>query len=503
MAMRDHSPVIIDRFNGLWQRGDDENCPIDHWRDCNNIKFIGNNKFGTRDGVGISQTATGPLGDIVRIYNFPQPTGNTYIVLTYDGANGKIYHVVNATTMYGPLLTIAGMTDFAFVPYAGRAYISPFTTYAVNGLNVEKGMTGEFLYVYKGDGTAAFKAAGDAPTGTLGVANGAAGFTDAGAKVFGVVFEFDTGFLSAPGALVEFTTSSTNSVSFSSVPISASAHCVKRHIVASITIDNYDGNVTGYDLFFIPLATINDNTTTTLSDISFYDADLLEDASHLFDNYSEIPAGAALTLYHNRLMLAATYTDISLIIASAIGEPEAISQINGLMIVPPEGNPITNMNELRDVLYVNKRTKTGAFVDNGGEPATWQYSIIDNALGCPVHGVGTVLDSGSNNVDFFIVATYQGINLFNGKYQYPELTYKIDALWQGLDQNEFRKIQIVNNPLMKEFYIVLPTGILLVGNYSNGLDYKSIRWTKWSLSISINTIAMVNINDLVIGSNNS
>jgi hypothetical protein len=65
-------------------------------------------------------------------------------------------------------------------PYSGRAYITPFTTELVGSLNRERGLTGEFVYVYKGDGTAARKAAGNKPTVNVTVANGAAGFTDAG-----------------------------------------------------------------------------------------------------------------------------------------------------------------------------------------------------------------------------------------------------------------------------------------------------------------------------------
>src|SRR5215469_168861 len=146
MPLRDHPGKVLDTFNGWWDRGDPENTPPDHWRDCNNVHFTGNNKFATRDGLGPSQVISGPLGNIVRLYNYPQPTGNTLIILTYDGVNGKIYHYVNSTTAFGPLLTVAGMSDFAFVPYAGRAYISPFTSFVVNGLNIEKGLSGQPLY---------------------------------------------------------------------------------------------------------------------------------------------------------------------------------------------------------------------------------------------------------------------------------------------------------------------------------------------------------------------
>ena len=497
--LRDHSPIVIDKFNGLWQRGDVDNTPLDHWADCENVQLIGNNAFGTRDGINISQSAVGPLSNIKRIYNYPTSSANTYLVLIIDGANGKIYHVVNSTTVYGPILTVAGMTDFAFVPYAGRAYLSPFGTFTTGDLNIQKGLSGEFLYVYLGAGVAARKAAGATPAGTLTIANGGAGYTDAGFHLFGVVGETDTGYLSAPVAFASHTTSKTLSLNFSTVPLFSGTQWVKRHIVATKVIKSYTGNTTGYQYYFIPNATIPDNTTTTLNAQSFYDADLLEDASHLLDNLSEVPAGAVLTLYHNRLCLAATFTDISLMHVSELGEPEAFNQIEGLIIVPPDGNPITNAQELRDVLYVFKRSRTVSFIDNGDVPSSWPLIIIDNALGAPVHGIATVLDSGSASTDFLIVCTYQGINLFNGRYANPELSWKIDALWRALDRDLFRLIQIVNDPIKKQLYIILPTGNILVGNYANGMDPIKVRWTIWSFQIGVNTIAIVNIDDLVIG----
>lgn len=499
--MRDHTPVVLDTFNGLWKRGVEEEVPLDHFTDCNNIKFIGSKSFGTRDGIDISQLVEVPLENVKRIYNYPTPDGNTLIVLTWDADNseGNIYHVVDAFTVHGPLLTIEEMTDFAFLPYAGRGYISPFTSFDVGGLNVEKGLEDEFLYVYLGDGTAARKAAGVAPSGNMGIANGAAGHTDAGVHIFGVVFETDSGFLSEPGSLEAFTTSASLSVSFTAVPISGEASVVKRHIVVSKAITGYDGNLTGYDLFFIPGATIPDNITTVLANQSFFDADLLADASHLIDNFAEIPAGAVLTLYHNRLCLAATFDDISVVWVSAPGEPEAINEINGLLVMNLDGNPITNAQELRDVLYTFKRSKTSSFVDNGDVPSSWPQTIIDNALGTSVHGIATVIDSGSASVDFLIICTYQGISLFNGLYASPELSWKIETYWRELDRNEFRKIQILNASIQKEIYIVLPDRTMLMGNYGNGMDPKKMRWTPWSFIMGVNTIAVVNIDEIIFG----
>ena len=508
MAVRDHVGISIDKFNGLWRRGDIDTTPIDHFSESDNIDFIGNNSFGTRPGIAISQSVFVPLSNIKRIYNYPTQNANTLIVLAYNSLTGigSIHHVVDPLTVYGPILSIQGMTDFAFVSYAGRGYISPFSNYVNGALTFQKGLANQFVYVYAGDGTPARKAAGSGMTGTMTIANGAAGFTDAGFKVFGIVTQTISGYNSPPTILTGFTTSAGNSVSFGNIPTSGDPNVVKRLLVSTITIPLFNGNLDGYQFFFVPNAVINNNTDTFLNNISFYDAALLADASALLQNYTSIPAGAVLSLYHNRLLVAATFTDISLVLVSQPGEPEAINQISGLIVVPLDGNPITNAQELRDVLYVFKRAKTVAYADNGGDPSSWPIIPIDAALGTSVHGIATVLDSGAASVDFLIICTYQGINLFNGTYitsmynaPTNELTWKIADLWSSLDRNQFGNIQIINSPTHKRIYVVLPTRQLLVGNYSNGLDWKSIRWSPWSFRMGVNSIAIHNIDDIILG----
>lgn len=495
--MRDHQPIVLDKFNGLWSRGNTEETPLDHFSDCNNLKYIGSATFATRDGIARHQSVAVPLGNIQRIYNYPTTDKNTILVLI---SGGLIYHVVDSVTVYGPILSIAAMTDFGYAPYSGRAYITPFTTELVGGLNRERGLNGEFLYVYKGDGTPARKAGGTAPTTLITPANGAAGHTDAGVHIFGYVYETDTGYLTAPGGLKVFTTGAALSVSFSTVANSPDTFAAKKHIVASKVIQDYNGDLNGYDLFFIPDATIPNNTTTTLSNISFYDADLLDDATHLKDNFATIAAGVGLCVYHNRLCLYTQYDNISLVRVSFTGEPEAFSEISGLLEVTPDGNPITNAAELRDVLYIFKRSKTISFVDNGGEPTEWPQSTVDNAVGTGVHGIATVLDTGSSNIDYLIVGSYKGIILFNGTYILPELSWKIQALWAAQDfKTKNRIIQILNDSVNQVIYCVLTDRTMLYGDYSNGFDPKSIRWSPWSFAVHVNTIALVNVSELLLG----
>lgn len=495
--MREHQGIVLDKFNGFWSRGNVEETPLDHFSECDNIQYSGSATFGTRDGIGRHQDVAVPLGNILRMYNYPTSDKNTLLVLT---SGGQIYHVVDATTVYGPILTILTMEDFGFAPYSGRAYITPFKTELVGGLNRERGLDNEFLYVYKGDGNPARKAGGTAPTTNITPANGAAGHTDAGVHIFGYVYETDTGYLTPPGGLVAFTTGAALSVSFSTVANSPDTFAAKKHIVASKVIQDYNGDVNGYDLFFVPDATIPNNTTTTLSNISFYDADLLDDATHLKDNFSELAAGVGLCIYHNRLCLYTEYDNISLVRVSFTGEPEAFSQITGLLEVTPDGNPITNAAELRDVLYVFKRSKTMSFVDTGDEPTTWPQSTVDNAMGTGVHGIATVLDTGASNIDYLVVGSYKGIILFNGTYILPELTWKIQTLWASQDfKTKNRIIQILNDSVKQRIYCILTDRTMLYGDYNNGFDPKAIRWSPWSFSVKVNSIALINISELLLG----
>lgn len=500
MALRDHQPLTLDKFNGLWSRGDIENTPLDHFSDCNNVQFFGPQGFSTRDGIDINQSVVAPLGNILRMYNYPTSDKNTLIVLVQVGGNGQIWHIVDSATIFGPILTIAGMFDFGFVPYNGRAYITPFITELIGGLNRERGMNGEFLYVYKGDGTAARKAAGAGPTTNLTPTNNGAGFTDAGLHIFGYVFETDTGYLSPPGGLVALTTLATSSVDFNNVAVSPSGAVVKRHIVASKVIQNYNGDPTGYDLFFIPGATIPNNVGTVLLAQSFFDIDLLEDATHLLDNFSEIAAGVNLGIYHNRLCLCTQFDNISIVRVSEAGEPEAINKISGFCLVPPNGNPVTNFAELRDVLYVMQRNKTVSFVDNGDVPSSWPISPVDAAMGCGVHGIATVVDSGSANIDYLLVASYLGLVMMNGRYILPELSWKVSFKWaQQTFKTNNRRIQIVNDSVNQKLYIVLTDRTILYANYSNGFDPKNIRWGPWSFDVKVNTLALINVSDLLLG----
>lgn len=624
--MRDHEPITIEEFNGLWKRGDEDSVPEDHASECNNVQYF-ESGVETRDGLDTLIAR----GNVLRIYNYKMQTGESLIILD---TNNDIYHALldGSNTVYGPILHVDGMTDFGFYPWAGRAYISPFGTFVDgNGVNYQKGLEDEFLYVYKGDGTSARKAAGNPPTNNddtplvafnsiidglidkgihvfavtfsdgiggdstgLGpsvlpviyapggkealinnIPIGGVGITerkiwatkaidpkdwdptipntfflvktindnttenttvsfadtdltvpfvvgalsnptsggitaqnsatdgncDLGLHIIGVVYETDTGFLTAPGPEVFAVQSFVNlnkAIDIANIPVSPDSFVTKRHLVASKAITNYNGDDHGYQLFFIPDGTIENNVDTTKT-VSFYDIDLLEDASYLMDNFAEIPAGVTLTEYAGRMVLTTTFDDISVAHLSAPGEPEAIDQVDGHIIMPLDGNPITNAQEYRGILYTYKKTRTRAWNDNGDVPSTWQGTTLDQGIGASVHGVAQVLDSGGVNVEYLLIVYFGGLYLFNGLYTEIPLTWKIEDLWQDIDRNDFANIQILNDTLGKNIYITLPERQILYGNWDDGLNPKDIKWALWTFDIETTTIALIQTDTLVIG----
>jgi len=514
-TVRDHEPVVIEEFGGWFDRGDDESCPSEHFTVCDNIQFY-NSAIETRSALDIYQNVASPLGRIRRIYDYVMQTGQSLLVLT-DG--GKIYHVIGATTVYGPILTIPTMEDFGFVAYNGRAYITPFKTYVdVNGVNYELGIKNEFLYVYKGDGTQARKAAGKGPTGSALTASlGSAGLTDFGDHLFAIVYETDTGYLTSlgPEVFAKLELTGTNKVLISNIPVSSDPFVKKRHIVATKWIPEYNGDQNGYQFFFVPGGNIDNNTDTT-KEIEFFDSDLISDASHLTDNFSEIPACVNLNTYHSRLVMVGEFgtdetlaglpTGIvdnrSLARLSFPGEPEAISKIDGLIIAPLDGNPLTNCQEFRDILYLFKKTRTFAYSDNFDEPATWEEEVLDQGVGAPVHGIATVLDTGGVNIDFLLIVDWSGLMLFNGTYARPEMSWKIEDYWMNLTRNDFRFMQIVNDSLGKKIWITLPPPnqhMMLHANYADGMDSQKIRWSRWIFDVKISAVCLIETNKLILG----
>lgn len=491
--MRDHTPITIDEFNGLWRRGDVDSVPMDHFSDVNNISFI-ESGFKTRDGLDTFLNK----GNLIRIYTFNTHEDGLLIL----DSNGDFYHIVGSGFTVDSItliLHLADVSDFKFVNINNRAYIDPLTG------------ADEFIYVYNGDQTMARKAAGLPPVnadGALAVANSAVvGNVEAGIHIFGVVYETNSGFLSqiGPDTLPTLNATGAKEADLTNIPISPSSFVIARHIVVTRAIDpsDYTGNTRGYEFFFVPNGIISDNTSTSLS-VSFFDADLLEDASNLFDLLTEIPKSGGLTVYHNRLIShGENDPNTALIRVSNPGEPESISALDGLILLPNNGNGLTNSFVYRDVLYITKINQTFAIVDNGDVPSSWPVTVIDNGIGAGIHAVVVVgNENDAQSVEFVAIFDQSGIYLFNGTFAKPELSYKIKDYWLESIALSHGPDQFYNDPIHQIIYINIPSSnTILIGDYSNGLNPKQIRWSKWTFDIEPTSITLFNkINNLILGS---
>lgn len=511
--MRNHNPIVIEEFNGYWNRGDTETCPPNLQTEFINMRFL-ESGIQTRNGLAPAVTTN---TSILRIYPyFDASVGDGFLELRSDT---KIYHVygsIGSWTTFQVSNAIATMTDFGFISVNGRAYISPSTSGNLNGIS------GEFIYVYDGGGVNMMrKAAGTGPTtaeGAMAVANSAtAGNVEAGIHVFGVVYETNSGFLTQIGpssAYPTYTADGTHKADLSAIPIfggGGGSLITKRHIVASKLIDpvTYNGDPSSYQLFFVTGGTISDNTTTTLT-VNFFDSELTDDASHLLDLLSELPAVGGLGTYHNRMLgwdiggpYGTSADGINICMISYAGEPEAMDAVNGFIEVPREGTGITYCQEYRDVLYVMKFNKIMAFNDNGDVPTAWPSAAIDQGLGCGKHGVAMVGIYGGTNIESFIMLNDQGIYAFTGNLTTPELSYKIKDYWRTISPGNINTgaIAAYNDSLNQVLYVVIPElNTVLIGDYSNGLSAEKIKWSKWTFDNSPKTILLFDKdNKLFIG----
>ncbi len=499
--MRDHDPVVFEEFNGWYKRGDADSTPPDHFVEAINIDYI-DSGFKTRDGIQPwfpdIQTTT---RNAIRMYEFSTDLHHGLLLLN---TNSDIFYYVPDTNDIFFVLHIDDMTDFAYVSYNGFAFIGPGTR------DIEQGIDGEFLYVYDGTSTPARKAAGDPPTdvdGAMAAANGGAGNVEAGIHIFGVVYETVSGFLTriGPDTLPTVTAGGTTEVDLSAIPISSAVGVVvARHIVASKSIDPtlYTGDTRGYELFFVPDGTIDDNITTTLS-VNFYDIELLESAAYLFDILTEIPSPGNLALYHNRLVNSAMAGDLySTAYLSQPGEPEAMNALDGLISLPRDRRMITCAQEYRDILYIFKIDETRGYADNGDVPSSWVETIVDNQIGCAKHGMSRRGDDTAINIEYLLMFSVQGIFLFNGTFQKPEFSYKIEDYWHTaypssdtLSEDIMYRSECHNDVRSQIIYINIPRAfIVLVGNYKNGFDPVKIRWSKWQFNVEPTTMSLFSDN---------
>jgi hypothetical protein len=479
MHTQDYKPIVRDDFNGMYKRGSPDECPVDHAICCENIIFPAAKEFRTRDGIGSSLVTTWPIKkQFLASFN-----DATLVFLSLD-FSGNLYQGNNPT----PLLSIPDMVDFAGLNLFNKCYILPITLTSA-GLGLAN------LQVWRGPGHAMRDAAGKRPTGTIAAADGAAdptGGLDPGVHKFTVVYETDTGFLTPPDLTVTaYTAPGAKKVDLSNVP-TGPAYVVKRHILVTRGDEEL--------FFFAPNGVINDNTTTTIT-LDFFDSDLVISADYLFDLLETIVGATvygSLFKYHGRLL---TNAEGNLVRVSRPGDAESMNNVDGFIQLPSEedGNKCASYASLRDTLYLIKVIGIFSTEDNGDVPSSWHLTQVDGGVGSFQSGISTITGSqpSLSSNETFTIASRGGLYLFTGTVSVRPLTWKVDNVWKRYTHNSQQNIQVALDPFKQLIYILLPTNgstapnELLVGDYSDGLDYKSIKWCLYTFPFLPSSISLM------------
>lgn len=486
LPLTDHIPISITDVGGIYARDSFyDSVPQDHWIDSLNIDLDGNG-FKTRDGF--SKTIT--LSNLRQIEIYKREGEATRVLLL--NSSGALFDATNS--LVSPILNIASMVGFSIQTFYNRCFITPH-----NGV---KGLSGEFIYIYQGTSTAR-KAAGVAPVGTFTATLGSSGKVDAGTHLIAISYETDSGFITPPGEVATIVTDGTKQIDLTNIPVGPTG-IAKRRVLMSQAIQDFNGNVLGYEMFFVPGGTINDNTTTIFT-IDVYDEELISTADYLFDQLEEIPAGCSLGKFRNRMVICGPNENPSIVLVSNDTEPESFNSLAGFLICDPfETEGVKNCIEFRDSLYLFKGNPghTYATSDNGFEASTWDCPRIDSSIGADIQGVAQFTDSKGSNSDFFLVADLTGLFLFNGSYQKQfSLSYKISKIWGRINKAYMWKVKMVLDPINFKIYISVPLdsatapNYLLVADYTAGLDPENIVWLTWnSVAFSPQSI-VVDINN--------
>jgi len=476
----DFAPGTIIEFRGRMSRGSSDSVPSKYAISEKNCEFF---ELGvkSRSGFDSHLQLTGNWnGKAIRVYEYKKRNEASRLIILDD--TGQLWD--SSTPMTTPILSIPGMVDFSATTIFDRVFISPH--------DGERGLANEIVYVYDGTATAR-AAAGSGPSGyTLAVANsGVAGVIEAGTHLFSVAFETTSGHITTfgiAGAEVNvYNAPGGKKADVSGIPTGGSS-IVARLILATKKIDSYDGNPKDKEWFLLPNGRIANNIDTTLSDVNFYDSDLVDSVDRLFNQLGTIPAGGCITSYGSRLVVAGERANDATARVSDPGYPESFSDLDGHVNFDPgdAGEGVRHMFEYHETLYAMKDYRTYFTADNGAAPSTWKAPQLDGAIGSSVHGSSGVLDSKGQTVSMVLICSRAGVHKFVGTYGAgPELTYMIEDDWLRINTEAFKKISISIDPIQKKFYICAPLDTaaenshMFVADFNEGLEWDKIKWSLW------------------------
>src|SRR5690606_25566346 len=115
-------------------------------------------------------------------------------------------------------------------------------------------------------------------------------------------FESESGAIGRPGPAIfaQLVSSGNTETDLSGIPTGPTG-TVSRHILATRTIPNFNGNQMAYSFYAIPNGRIDNNIDTTFS-VNFYESELIVPMDFLFQQLEFIPASLGLAVHNAKLV---------------------------------------------------------------------------------------------------------------------------------------------------------------------------------------------------------
>ena len=474
-------PVTIDKFNGLYLRGENDIPGLDHQVEAKNFIY--------RSGQPVRRPAlVAAVNESYRQAWTWQRGGEKESLIALRG--GALYHVTNITSgtpVETLLYTITGMDGFSCDALYDRVYISP--------IKAGRGMEDEKTYVY--DGTSFMSAAAPMPTGTLTPTATSRGGITAGFRRVAIAYETETGHISVPGPDTppSVTTTSDNATIQVAMPTpptfaAGGSKYVKKHLLISDIVETeFQGDTYARQLvyYYAPDGRDLDLDDSSI-DLDFLDSELVAEASELFDQLEEIPAGTQVLAWANRLLVLGSDDDPHIMWVSESGRPERINSVNGFLeIERSKGIGLTNAIGYYSSIHVFKESRSDIVLPNANPPAFWDSIPLDPSVGTHCNGISFTIGEKQVVRDRYLVCSSQGLMMFDGRSFSSDLGWKINEPWIARARNfEHRACVTIDTQNLLVHWLI-PDRIgtqemnrLFVGEYSDGLSFDSMRWSEWT-----------------------
>lgn len=509
----DKAPFVIKEFKGRLRTdtdvviggsgADQTETPFNYAQESYNLNYLKKGGIRTRNGIERYVELLNVTGKPIQAWKIETLNGVTYVdrwlILTWDGVDGRLYDTQVAAPATNPILTLTNM-KYAYVLNAfSRIYISPWSAFAVPLA------TGASPYVFVYNGAYNVRLAGGAlpVLGAFAAAAAAGGNCTVGLHLASVLYESDSGFITnfpdTVGVAVT-TTAANGTINFTNIPTGPTG-IARRHIILTKVIVNNNGQgFLGYEPFIA--VTINDNTTTTAS-FANPDSALVDSAKdYLFSHVRLLPC-ISLALYGNRLVYVGIgrVSNITNIAVSTINSPEQLfndprlvetQKGSSYISVGPDypGFPMAGA-EINGTFYIFKENSTFSIVsDDELDPTEWvEPTLVDASKGAYPFSIakigsnlGLLLDGN------LLVGGKHGITYFNGVFAQKSIA---EGTWNSFETADYKWLNLlvdadrqvilfrVGDPAEDNLTFPIPNKYVIIGDYYYGLDITKIRWGRY------------------------